>query len=183
MLVGCAAQHIQHMQKALTQMNVKLQHVVKDITGKTGLDIIRAILASDRDPHQLATHRDRRCKHDEATIAKVLVGTYREEHLFELQQAVELFDVYQAKITECDTRTAAHLSTFAARAGGHPLGPRQRHQQRGRHEPPFDLRGHLYRMTGVDLTSIDWLEAHTAAKVLGEIGLDLIVCPTVKRFC
>ncbi len=183
MLVGCAAQHIQHMQKALTQMNVKLQHVVKDITGKTGLDIIRAILASDRDPHQLATHRDRRCKHDEATIAKALVGTYREEHLFELQQAVELFDVYQAKITECDTRTAAHLSAFADRAGGQALGPRQRHQQRGRHEPPFDLRGHLYRMTGVDLTSIDGLDAHTGAKVLSEIGLDLTVWPTGKQFC
>lgn len=183
MLVGCAAQPMQHMQKALTQMNVKLQHVVKDITGKTGLDIIRAILAGDRDPHHLATHRDRRCKHDEATMAKALVGTYRAKHLFELQQAVELFDVYHAKMTDCDTRIEAHLHAFADRSGGHPLGPRQGQQQRGRHAPLFDLRGHLYRITGVDLTRIDGLDAHTGANVISEMGLDLTVWPTVKHFC
>lgn len=100
------------MQKALTQMNVKLQHLVKDITGKTGQAIIRAILAGNRDPHQLATYRDRRCQHDEATIGKALVGNYRAEHLFDLQQAVELFDVYQAKITHCDTRIERHLRAW-----------------------------------------------------------------------
>lgn len=183
MLMKCAAQHIQHMQKALTQMNLKLQHVVQDITGKTGFTIIRAILAGTRDPHHLATYRDRRCKHDEATIAKALVGHYRAEHLFELQQAVELFDVYQAKISDCDTQIEEHLRTFDDRSGGHPLGPRQRPQPRGRHAPSFDLRGHLYRMTGVDLTCIDGLDAHTGAKVISEIGLDLTVWPTMKHFC
>lgn len=183
MLVRCAAQHIQHMQKALTQMNLKLQHVVKDITGKTGMTIIRSILAGQRDPHQLATHRDHRCKHDEATIAKALVGNYREEHLFELRQAVELFDVYQAKLTDCDVRIEAYLGTFEDRSGGHALGTRKRHQTRGRREPAFDLRGHLYRITGVDLTRIDGLDANTGAKVISEIGVDITAWPTVKHFC
>ena len=93
MLLTSAAQHIQHMQKALTQMNLKLQHVVSDITGVTGLAILRAILAGERDPEKLAQLRDYRCKHDEATIARALQGTWRDEHLFALAQAVALYDV------------------------------------------------------------------------------------------
>lgn len=125
-LVKCAAQHIQHMQKALAQMNLKLQHVVKDITGNTGMTIIRSILAGHRDPRQLATHRDHRCKHDEETIAKALVGNYREKHLLELQQAVELFDVYHTTRTDRDVRIEAYLNTFDDRSGGHVTGPRKR---------------------------------------------------------
>lgn len=183
MLVRCAAQHIQHMQKALTQMNLKLQHVVKDITGKTGMAIMQAILAGQRDPQQLATHRDHRCKHDEVTIAKALVGHYREEHLFELRQAVELFDVYQAKIADCDTRIETYLNTFEDRSGGQAIGTHKRRQQRGRHAPAFDLRGQLYRISGVDLTRIDGVDAQTGAKVISEIGVDMTAWPTVKHFC
>ena len=182
-LVRCAAQHIQHMQTALTQMNLKLQHVVKDITGKTGMAIIQSILAGQRDPRQLATHRDHRCKHDEITIAKALVGNYREEHLFELRQAVELFNVYQAKITDCDTRIEAYLGTCADRSGGHAISTRKRHQQCGRHAPAYDLRGHLDRISGVDLTRLDGLDAQTGATVISEIGVDITAWPTVKHFC
>jgi len=182
-LVDCASQHIQHMQKALTQMNLKLQHVVDDITSKTGMAIIRGILAGDRDAHQLATHRDPRCKSDAATIAKALVGQYRAEHLFELQQAVELFDVYHVKITACDTQLEATLGTFADRSGGQPLAPPPRKRTPSRRTPAFDLRTHLYRISGVDLTRIDGLDAATVAKVLSEIGLDLTAWPTVKHFC
>ena len=183
MLVRCAAQHIQHMQTALTQMNLKLQHVVKDITGKTGMAIIQSILAGQRDPRQLATHRDHRCKHDEITIAKALVGNYREEHLFELRQAVELFNVYQAKITDCDTRIEAYLGTCADRSGGHAISTRKRHQQCGRHAPAYDLRGHLDRISGVDLTRLDGLDAQTGATVISAIGVDITAWPTVKHFC
>ena len=102
MLVEYASQHVQHMQKALTQMNVKLQQVISDITGKTGMDIIEAIAAGERDPRKLARLRDPRTKADEATIAKSLQGHWREEHIFELTQALELYRAYQGKIAECD---------------------------------------------------------------------------------
>ena len=89
MLVQYASQHIQHMQTALTQMNVKLQHVIRDITGKTGMDIIEAIVGGEQDPQKLARLRDRRIKADEATIARSLRGHWREENVFELTQALE----------------------------------------------------------------------------------------------
>ena len=102
MLVSYAAQHVQHMQKALTQMNVKLQHVVSDITGVTGLAILRAIVAGQRDPVQLAKLRDDRCGHSEADITRALYGNWRQEHLFALKQALQLYDFYHQQITACD---------------------------------------------------------------------------------
>ena len=102
MLTQTASMHIQHMQKALQQMNLLLHNVVSDITGVTGMKIIKAILAGERDPRVLARNRDERCKHSSATIAKSLVGNYREEHLFALRQAVDLYETYQAKIADCD---------------------------------------------------------------------------------
>src|SRR5215203_1034989 len=98
MLTGYAGQHVQHMHKALVQMNVQLQYVIEDITGATGMRIIRAILAGERDPDRLAALRDERCKNSPATIAQALQGDWREEHLFALAQAVELVDSYHAKI-------------------------------------------------------------------------------------
>ena len=112
MLVQYASHHIQHMQKALTQMNVKLHHVISDITGKTGMDIIEAIVGGQRDPRQLAQLRDPRIKADEATIAKSLQGHWREEHIFELTQALELYRFYQDKIAECDREIEAQLERF-----------------------------------------------------------------------
>ena len=123
MLLTYAGQHIQHMQKALTQMNLKLQHVVSDITGVTGLAILRAILAGERDPVKLAQLRDYRCKHDEATIARALEGNWREEHLFSLAQAVALYDVYHQKLTECDRQIEAYLQTFADRSARPTVAP------------------------------------------------------------
>ena len=109
MLVEYASHHIQHMQKALTQMNVKLQHVISNITGKTGMAIIEAIVAGERNPRQLARLRDKRIRADEATIAKSLQGHWREEHIFELTQALELYRFYQGKIAECDREIEAQL--------------------------------------------------------------------------
>ena len=182
MLLTPAAQHIQHMQKALTQMNIKLQQVVSDITGVTGLAIIRAILAGERDPEQLAQLRDYRCKHAEATIARALQGNWRDEHLFALAQAVALYDVYHQKITACDQHIDADLQTFADRSAGQPLPPPSRPRKRGGNPPAFAVREPLYRRSGVDLTQIEGMDETTALVILSEMGLDMTRWPTVKHF-
>ena len=181
MLVQYASHHIQHMQKALTQMNVKLQHVISDITGKTGMDIMQAIVDGERDPRRLAQLRDHRIRADEATIAKSLRGHWREEHIFELSQALELYQVYQGKIAECDREIEAQLERFEDRSDGEPpaANGKKRNQKNA---PRFDAQSHLYRMTGVDLTRIDGVDAHTALKVISEIGTDMTRWQSAKRF-
>ena len=117
MQVRYAASHVQHMQKAMEQMNVKLAEVVNDITGLTGMSIIDAILEGERDPIKLARLRDERCHHSEDQIALALEGTWRPEHLFELRQAHELYQFHQQQITECDQHVQAELAKFSNRAG------------------------------------------------------------------
>ncbi len=169
------------MQKALTEMNVQLQFVLSDITGETGMRIIRSILAGERGPRQLAALRDPGCKHDVATIAKALHGNWRKEHLFALQQAVELYDSYKAKIAACDEQIQAQLRTFEDRtATGTPPPPTSgtpRHNA-----PAFDAAGEVYRMTGVDLTRIEGIQGHTALKVVSEVGRDMSPWPTYRHF-
>jgi transposase len=183
MLVTYAAQHIQHMQKALTQMNVKLQHVVSDITGVTGLAIIRAIIAGERDPVTLAKLRDDRCSHSEAEIARALYGNWRAEHLFALKQAVALYDFYRKQMAACDRQIEAQLKHFEDKSGGQPLLPKARRRRRGENRPTFEVREALYRMAGVDLTVIEGIEEPTALTVLSEIGTDMSRWPTAKHFC
>ena len=181
MLVEYASHHIQHMQKALTQMNVKLQHVISNITGQTGMAIIEAIVNGERDPWQLAQLRDHRIRADEETIAKSLQGHWLEEHIFELTQALELYRMYHAKIDECDREIEAQLERFEdVTDGGTPAGNGRRRSQGN--APRFDLRSHLYRMTGVDLTRIDGVDGFTALKVISEIGADMTKWPTAKHF-
>ena len=180
MLVQYASHHIQHMQKALTQMNVKLQHVISNITSKTGMAIIEAIVSGERDPKRLAQLRDPRISADEATIAKSLQGHWREEHIFELTQALELYRFYHAKIAECDREIEAQLERFEDHSdGGSPAGNGRRSQGNA---PRFDIRAHLYRMTGVDLTRIDGVDGFTAVKVVSEIGTDMTKWPSAKHF-
>jgi transposase len=158
-----------------------LQFVIDDITGATGMRIIRAVLDGERDPDRLAALRDGRCKNSAATIAKALRGDWREEHLFALQQAVDLVEAYQAKIAACDERIQAHLQTFADRSDGNPPppGPLPRAD---RHDLSFDATAESYRLTGVDLTAVSGLQAHTVLKVLSETGLDMTKWPTSKHF-
>ncbi len=182
MLVEYASHHIQHMQKALTQMNVKLRHVISDITGVTGMRIIEAIVKGERNPRRLAELRDYRTKAKQKTIARSLRGHWREDHIFELTQALELYRVYQHKIEECDRQIEAQLGSFEDRSDGGtpaPKSSRKRHQKNARR---FDVRTHLYRMTGVDLTEIDGVDGYTALKVVSEIGTDMSQWTTVKRF-
>ena len=143
MLVSYASHHIQHMQKALEQMNIKLNQVVRDITGLTGMGIIRAIISGERNPEKLAQLRNPRCRNDAATIAKSLHGNYRDEHLFALKQAVELYDFYQKKIVSCDRQIELHLATFEDRTDSNHLDKANR-SNRGKNKPRFDARSHLY---------------------------------------
>ena len=181
MLVEYASHHVQHMQKALTQMNVKLQHVIRDITGKTGMDIMEAIVGGERNPRRLARLRDPRIKSDEKTIAKSLRGHWRDEHIFELTQALELYQFYHDKIAECDREIEAQLERFDDRSDGEPPAPNGKKRNQG-NAPRFDIQSHLYRMTGVDLTRIDGIDGYTALKVISEVGTDMTKWPSAKHF-
>lgn len=188
MLISCASDHIRHMQKALEQLNVKLTEVVATITGVTGMSIIRAILAGERDPVRLAKLRNKHCKQDEPTIARALQGNWRAEHLFCLRQALELYEFYQRQLTACDRQLDAQLQTFADRSGQTPVPPRPKGKRKVRRKhkgniPAFDARSRLYRMSGVDLTQIEGIEEGTALVVLSEIGFDMSRWATEKHFC
>ena len=162
-------------------MDMKLQHVISNITGQTGMAIIEAIVSGERDPRQLAKLRDHRIKADEATIARSLQGHWLEEHIFELTQALELYRFYHQKIAECDWEIEAQLERFEdVTDGGSPDGNGRRRSQGN--APRFDIRTHLYRMTGVDLTRIDGVDGFTALKVISEIGTDMTKWPTAKHF-
>lgn len=182
MLVSHAATHIQHMQKALEQMNLKLNNVISDITGATGMKIIRSILAGERDPIKLASHRHPNCKRSVKQIAKSLHGNWRDEHVFALQQALALYEFYQTQIKACDNQIQAHLCRFEDRSdGGTPPPPPRRSNRPGK-KITFDAGDHLYRMTGVDLTQIDGLNTPTVLTIIAEVGLDMTRWPTSKHF-
>ena len=182
MLVTYAGQHIQHIQKALTQMNIKLQHVVSDVTSVTGMAILKASLAGEREPLTLARLRDRHCQHSEAEIARALQGNWRAEHLFALQQAVELYEFYHRQIAACDQQIEAHLDTLTDHSTGKTLPAALRKPKRRRNEHHFDARLPLFRATGVDLTAIEGIHEHTALVLLSEIGTDMSRWPTEKHF-
>lgn len=182
-LVEYGAAHIQHMQKALTQMNRQLHHVVSDITGVTGLLIIRAIVAGERDPDVLASHRDPRCHSSVATVRQALVGNIREEHIFALTQALELYDVYQAKVVACDGQIEAILKRLR-KAAPPPASelPPVRQRSRQPNAPAFDARAALHAILGVDLTQIHGLGPYLALKLVGECGTNLTAWPSAKHF-
>src|SRR3954451_10777636 len=165
-LVRLSGQHIQRMQKALELMNLKLTKVLGDVTGVTGLKILRAILAGQRDPQELAKLRDKRCKHTAAEIAQALDGRYRPEHVTELRLCLSLWEKYQEVIGELDTVIAAQLQTMRRQTELPPLPPRPRVRGRKPHDPTFDVREALYYATGVDLTAIEGInEMHALTLV------------------
>ena len=181
-LVRSACVHIQRMQKALTEMNVQLHQVVSDITGATGMAIIRAIVAGERAPEELAALRHPRSRRTAAEIAQALQGDYRQEHVFVLGQELALYDAYQIQLTACDQQIEQNLSSFDAKveiplpAAG---APRRKPQD---NQPTFDLQTHLQRISGVDFTQIDGMGALTIQTILSEVGLDPSRFPTVKHF-
>jgi len=183
-LIEYRAAHIQHMQKALQQMNVQLTQAVSDITGVTGLAIIRAIVAGQRDPQQLAALRDPRCKKSAQEIAKALTGNYRAEHLFALQQALALYDFYTAQLAACDVeieRQFANLKPVSEDLP--PLPPSTKRDTHSKNAPRYDARSYLYRLTGVDLVAITGLNESTVQEIISEVGTDLSAFPNDKHFC
>ena len=168
-LVRTSSSYIQRMQKALAQMNLQLHNVVADITGLTGMRIIKAILAGERNPDVLAAMRDKRCKNSESTIARSLKGHYRPEHLFSLRQAVEIYEFHQEKIADCDRQILKQLQCFDS-------------QDVPNDAPPANVGEALQRMSGVDLTGIDGIDTNTALKILAEIGTDMSRWKTAKHF-
>jgi transposase len=188
MLIKSAAEHVQHMQKAMAQMNLHLHNVISDITGVTGLAIVRNIVAGTTDPKILATFRDARCRSSEEVIEASLVGNYRKEHLFTLQQALELYEYYTLKIEECDRQIAEQTKVFESKCDPEKIDQlkkksiRKKPKKLKKHEYAFDLTSELIRITGVDLTKIPGIGASTALTIISEIGLDMSRWPTAKNF-
>jgi transposase len=181
-LVRLSARHIQRRQKALELMNLKLTKVRGDVTGVTGLKIIRAILAGQRDPQQLAQLRDRRCQHTESEIAQALDGRYRPEHVTELRCGLALGEKDQEVIGELDAAIATPLRAMRRQAARPPLPPKVRVRGRKPHDPRFDVRRALYYATGVDLTAIEGIDELHALTLVSELGTDFTKWPTVKHF-
>lgn len=182
-LIRYAAAHVQHMQKALTEMNIQLHKVISDITGVTGMRIIRAILDGERNLVKLAQMKDPRIKSSKQTIAKALEGDYRPEHLFALKQAVELYFFYHQQIDACNQEIEAYLKRIESEIDSDPdVKTIKRSKQRSKNEPSFDLATHLYHITGMDFTKIDGLNVLTVQTILSEVGLNPQAFGTEKRF-
>ena len=184
-LVKMSATHTQHMHKALTQMNLQIHHVISDITGTTGLAILDAILAGERDPKKLAELKDRRIKADEATIEKSLVGDYRSEHLFTLQQSLKMYRFYRGMINDCDIEIEKYLEKFKSQIDSEispPPPETAKRKKKQRNEPNFDLRTHMYRILGTDLIQITGVNVQTTHVIFTEIGPDVSKFPTGDNF-
>jgi len=183
-LIRYRSAHIQHMQKALQLMNVKLTAVVSDITGVTGLSIIRAIVAGERDRYNLARFRQSGCAKSEEEIAKALEGNYKLEHVFVLKQALAQYDFYLQQIQECDAQMEAMYATLPPSdpddQGSPP--PKRKGGKPRKNQAHFDLAASLHQVVGVDLTAIDGIDALTAQTIITEIGTDVSAWPTVKHF-
>jgi transposase len=185
-LIRSRSTQILHMQKALQMMNIQLTQVVSDITGQTGLRIIRAILAGEREPGQLAQLRNVQCARSAAEIARALEGSYKAEHLFALRQAVEAYDFYGQQIVACDQEMERLYAQITpppddANPSSNPP-PAPNHQRPRKNQAHFDLKSALFHLTGVDLTAVPGLDALTVQTVLGETGTDMSHWPTVKHF-
>jgi transposase len=183
-LVEYAASHVQHMQKALMQMNVQLHHVVSDITGVTGMTILRAIVAGERNPDVLAQYRDVRCKASVETIREALIGNYRPEHLFALRQAIELYDTYGAKLKDCDVEIEQCLRSLPKddETASPDPAPAPRARQAQKNEPRFEIRTLLYTLLGVDLTQIHGFGPYSVLRIVAECGAEMTRWPTAKHF-
>jgi transposase len=176
-----AAVSLTEMQRALSLMNIKLQHVLADVGGITGMAIIKAILDGERDPHVLARLRDWRCKADEKLLAKALTGTWRSEHIFLLRHAYLDYEHHRQAMAVCDQTIEALIASFPARATETlPLTPKR---ATARNSFSFDAQQAAYRLTGVDLAAVDGIGPKTALDFLGEVGFDLSAWPSRKAFC
>src|SRR5262245_48952968 len=178
-LIRQASRHVQHLQKALEQMNLKLTEVLSDITGVTGRAILRAILRGTRSPEKLARYRDEGCKASEAEIAQALTGSYREEHLFELKLAYEAWQFTLGQVEQVDGQIALQLGRMKCDRALPPLQPKARPKRRAS-SPGFDVRAALYYVVGLDLTETEGVSELTALTLSSEIGLGVWRVATVR---
>jgi transposase len=179
MLLRSQGRFVQHMQKALTQMNIQLANVISDVAGETGQKILRAIVAGERDGLALARLKNSRIRASEDEIAKSLQGSWRAEHLFALKQALDAFDFCGTQLAECDGQIQAQLQALHVREDEPAQGKKR---GRARNAPKFDLRTQLFQMCGVDLTRIDGIDVTTALVVVSEVGSDMGKFPSDKHF-
>jgi len=188
--VKTAAQCIQRMQKALTQMNLQLANVISDLSGKTGLQILRAIVGGERDPEKLANFRDPRMKASRAEIIVSLHGNWRAELVFQVKQELARYDFCRAQIEECDAELQKQLQCFpdshrdedGSKVTESQPPPPKRKRRKERNNPSFDLRTELQRISGVDVTRIDGIDTLTGQTVLSEVGLDMSRWPSEQHF-
>jgi transposase len=182
-LVKEGAGQIQLMQKALEQMNVQLHKAIDDITGQTGLKILRAIVAGSSQPEELARLRHPHCKLGEADFVAALTGTYHPEHVFALKQALEAYDFFHGQILQCDQAIQTYMATLPSRPpiDGTSLQP-NRQQKRRKNQPHFDVQGELIRIAGINLTQIDGISSLTAMTVIAESDIDVDRFPTEKHY-
>lgn len=183
-LVQEAATCIQRIQKALTEMNLQLANVISDISGTTGLRILHAIVEGERDPQRLATLRDWRIKATPEEVANSLLGNWRDELIFVVEENLTLYGVYQEKIERCDQRIEQHLKSMPAQIEGdtNPIPKPRKGKRAHGNAPAFDLRSELYRVTGTDLTQIDGIDVVTAQSILADTGTDMSAWRTEKHF-
>jgi transposase len=183
-LMKLAGVHIQHMQKSLTQMNLQIHHVLTDITGTTGLNILDAIVAGERNPEKLAEYRDPRVQASKVTIRKALTGDYRSEHLFTLEQSLKSYRHYQGLIAECDQKIRSLMNAFDALVDPiqKPLPETTKADPKYKKGDRLALRQELYRIAGVDLTAVPGIQATTAYVLLSEVGPDVSRFPSDKHF-
>jgi len=188
--VKTAAQCIQRIQKALTQMNLQLANVISDLSGKTGLQILRAIVGGERDPERLADFRDSRIKASRAELVASLQGNWRAELLFQVKQELARYDFCQAQIEECDGELQKQLQSLPDLRRGEgekdktknqPSRPKRK-RRKHHHNPQFDLRSELQRISGIDVTRLDGMDTMTAQTVISEVGLDMSRWPSEQHF-
>jgi transposase len=184
-LIESRADQTRHIQAALLQMNLQLTLVLKDITGVTGLAIIRDILAGERDPKKLAQHRNINCKKSEDDIAKALTGSWRDEHLFALRQSVEAFDSFSKLIANADVQIERYLASLMPQAPAVPPTSDSHKAKTNTHSknaPPKSAQPHLRRIAGVDLLEVDGFSTSTVQTILAEVGTDMRKFPSANHF-
>jgi len=186
-LIAHRAPHILHMQRALQQMNVQLERVLSDMMGTTGQAIIRAIVAGERDPLALAQMRNPACKSSEEMIAKALRGSWKDELLFVLTQALAIYDVYTAQIAACDGALEQYLQHMQAGSSDPeaplPDLPPAKTDSHSKNAPAFNARAYYARLLGVDLVAVMGLSSSSVQTIISEIGTDMSRFSTVKHFC
>ena len=182
-LLDYKAAHIQHIQKAMMQMNIQLHHVVSDVTGKTGMGIIRAIVHGQHDPDELVKLRDNHCKNSIEVMKAALTGNYKNEHLFSLKQTLELIDIYTEKIEACDRVIESSLKQLHQKDDSPPSTlPKPKRKDSSKNAPSFDVRQELFNFIGIDLTQIHGIGSSVALKLIAECGTDMTKWPTSKHF-